>query len=448
MRFSLAVVVVVAAALLVAQCSGKTCGSTGTDGWGHANTMPILDGNSNLKFVNQSANFKLYYLTIPGTGPTDEMNLPVVHVYGTPYEQGCGHGHALSGWINTFITEAWKYSVDNVQEAILPYVNKWAAHAIATKGLEAALDMEYEITVNYTSPDFYEEMHGVADCSGVDYDTLRRLHQIPGITKGACSMFGSWGDAVAESGHLIQLRALDWDMEGPWRNYNALIVYHPSDPKQGHRWLNVAFPGWVGALTGMSEKQMAISEIGVTYPDSTWGPPEGTVPIPGVPFIDLLRNILKVDNTIDDAISRMQNAKRAEDLILGVGDGKAGYFRGIQYGPYAFDVMDPSNQRPVASWHPQIDDTVYWGMDWECPSFNEALGTLLQNNFGEVSGPNTVTNIMGQLTSGSNHIAVYDLTSQEIWVSFCAPFNATGPLNAFDRQFVNFKADTLFNDFL
>jgi len=55
---------------------------------------------------------------------------------------------------------------------------------------------------------------------------------------------------------------------------------------------------------------------------------------------------------------------------------------------------------------------------------------------------------MGQLTSGSNHIAVYDLTSQEIWVSFCAPFNATGPLNAFDRQFVNFKADTLFNDFL
>ena len=48
----------------------------------------------------------------------------------------------------------------------------------------------------------------------------------------------------------------------------------------------------------------------------------GTVPIPGVPFIDLLRNILKVDNTIDDAIARMQNAKRAENLILGVGDGK------------------------------------------------------------------------------------------------------------------------------
>ena len=88
----------------------------------------------------------------------------------------------MTNLINTFIDEAWKYSVDNVEnvchsgggfsffiflmsnstslQAILPYVNKWVAHIIATQSLEAALDMEYEISVNYTSPDFYEELHG------------------------------------------------------------------------------------------------------------------------------------------------------------------------------------------------------------------------------------------------------------------------------------------------
>ena len=37
-----------------------------------------------------------------------------------------------------------------------------------------------------------------------------RLHMLPGLTKGACSMFGANGAAVpgGEDGHLLQLRAL------------------------------------------------------------------------------------------------------------------------------------------------------------------------------------------------------------------------------------------------
>ena len=38
-------------------------------------------------------------------------------------------------------------------------------------------------------------------------------------------------------------------------------------------------------------------QIGVSYPDSTFGPNNGSeslIPIPGVPFIVLLRDILKV----------------------------------------------------------------------------------------------------------------------------------------------------------
>ena len=68
--------------------------------------------------------------------------------------------------------------------------------------------------------------------------------------------------------------------------------------------------GFIGALTGISSAQLGISEIGVSYPDASWGPPEGKIPIPGTPFIVVLRDILKYDYTIDDAITRFANTKR------------------------------------------------------------------------------------------------------------------------------------------
>jgi isopenicillin-N N-acyltransferase-like protein len=69
-------------------------------------------------------------------------------------------------------------------------------------------------------------MRGVADASGVPYVVFRRLSMIGELTKGACSMFGAWGNATS-LGQTVQLRALDWDFDGPYRKYPLIIVYHP-----------------------------------------------------------------------------------------------------------------------------------------------------------------------------------------------------------------------------
>lgn len=37
---------------------------------------------------------------------------------------------------------------------------------------------------------------------------------IAGLTQGACSAFGMWGPALADPNKVLQLRALDWDMNG------------------------------------------------------------------------------------------------------------------------------------------------------------------------------------------------------------------------------------------
>ena len=64
--------------------------------------------------------------------------------------------------------------------------------------------------------------------------------------------------------------------------------------------------GFIGGLTGISENKIAISQIGVSFPDDTFGS-ESRI---GVPFIYLLRDILQFDVTIDDAISRISQEKR------------------------------------------------------------------------------------------------------------------------------------------
>lgn len=87
------------------------------------------------------------------------------------------------------------------------------------------MDLTYYLTVDYTPSVFYDELRGISDglypyvkidfaASGVDYNTLVRVHMIAGLTQGACSAFGMWGPALADPNKVLQLRALDWDMNG------------------------------------------------------------------------------------------------------------------------------------------------------------------------------------------------------------------------------------------
>ena len=71
-------------------------------------------------------------------------------------------------------------------------------------------------------------------------------------------------------------------MEGPFRNFPAIVVYHPTpNASLGHPFVNIGVGGFVGGLTGVSQTKLGISEIGVDFPDSTFGS-ESRI---GVPFV-------------------------------------------------------------------------------------------------------------------------------------------------------------------
>jgi hypothetical protein len=199
----------------------------------------------------------------------------------------------------------------------------------------------------------------------------------------------------------------------------------------------VGFVGWVGALSGQSSAQMSIHEIGVAFPDSTFGEES----FQGTPFTYLLRDILQFDNGYQDTVTRITTANRTCDLILGAGDGKAATFRAFEYSASVANVFDDTNMMPwndtADTWHPRMDSIVYYGMDWLCPGYTLALAGQLQMYYGQLTPDVTISNILPLVQTGDTHSVVYDLTGQMMYVSFYATDNSSvpNPPNAYDRQF-------------
>lgn len=252
-------------------------------------------------------------------------------------------------------------------------------------------------------------------------------------------MYGAWGNATA-GGKTLSMRALDWDTQMPAVQQPTVFIYHPSDGS--NTFANVGFVGWIGALTGQSDRQMSIHEIGVSFPDATFG----NESFAGIPFVFLLRDILQYDVTVEDTIARIRGANRTCDLILGAGDGKLETFAAFEYSASVANVFNDTNQMPLYPWHPRIPSMVYYGMDWLCPSYNQAMATQLTKWHGSLTPAATINDVLPIVQTGDVHAAVYDLTEQQIYVSFYAT-NASSvptPPNAYDRQFTQLNLTALF----
>ena len=113
------------------------------------------------------------------------------------------------------------------------------------------MDLNILITKKYTNPRYYQEIAGIAAGTGESAQDIKRINLVPELIKAACTVIGLWGPATA-SGNTLHMRSLDWDKDNPINKYPVAIVYLPTDPKlKAH--VNVAWVGFVGSLTGVSE---------------------------------------------------------------------------------------------------------------------------------------------------------------------------------------------------
>jgi len=410
-----AVVVVfcLAAVVLHASLASASCTNFGVP-----NTLPI--DRSPLRLVRQVPNGKLY---LAGSG---QDQIYVVHLYGEPYDWGVAEGQLLKNEI-TYVLTNFMLHLEQTIENGLPDLPQAVRDFIAQYGLIGALELTALMTADYTPKHFFEEMRGMANSTGLSYETILNVHMLPELVQAACSMFGAWGTSTPD-GSLYQLRALDWDTSGPLQMYPTVTVYHPK-AGNGHAFANVAWAGFIGTLTGMSSVPLGISEkVG---DDFGW---ESRI---GVPWHFLLRDILQFDMTLDDAINRMANAARTCNIYLGIGDGNQRQFRLFEYGWSELLVFNPLN----TPFTPRIPDIVYRGVNQDCLS-QQLQKYSAQHN---VTAINTIRDVVSISKTGDLHIAVYDHNHMIMYVANARSTKETGPLPAYNRQFVQFNMNALFS---
>lgn len=150
----------------------------------------------------------------------------VVHLYGKPYDMGFQYGTLLKEHLE---------SLALISDALFP-----------EKTLDKYKKIAVEAEVNLPES-FRQELKGIVDASGVDYNLLLALNTIPSVD---CSGLAVWGDATAD-GHLIMGRNADYIFGSINKAIGLIVVKHPENRNAT---VMATFIGMLGGFTGMNEK--------------------------------------------------------------------------------------------------------------------------------------------------------------------------------------------------
>jgi len=224
--------------------------------------------------------------------------LPIVYLEGAPTELGRQHGELLT---------------DDVRRATATLLGYFRAYLkvplIRSVAANWWLDRSWAQAKPFVPADYLEELRALASASGVSLRDLWRFHAVPDRTY-ACSGLAVWGRATS-GGRLIHTRNLDWTIEVGIQRYATVCVVRPAGK---HAFVNVGWAGFIGALTGMNDRQISIGQIGAETVDATYA---------GIPMAFLMRRVLEEADDLDEAVRLIREAPRTVGVNYVVADAKA-----------------------------------------------------------------------------------------------------------------------------
>lgn len=300
---------------------------------GTINTRPLSSGDAT-PIVNTTSNgSSKRVITANLTAP-----LLLLHVYGSVYEMNAAIGELLREEIAASVPASLQYLYSQVNASYnLSWLPEPVRDWVVEYGVETALDWTANATAPFTPAHWADALRGLADGSGVSPVDLRRVAMIAEWTRAQCSMLGAWGPASFD-GRLTQLRALDWDTDGPFQQWPTLIVYHPAAGGVPNAVLGWA--GMLGAITGVSSAGVGISE-------KVWDAYTGTDNPFGYAWNYLLADALMFDKDTDQVLSRIATANRTCAIWIGVGDahgnGGGGSFKAVAYSSQQVSIFNDVN---------------------------------------------------------------------------------------------------------
>ena len=201
---------------------------------------------------------------------------PVLRVWGTHYDMGYAHGYLLAEGIydmleNFLLADYLDVpNYDKTRRMLLAYTRIPLIYRIELQGVyDGMLERLgrsglYSPTINRIfKPVDLIAWNMTAEIFRISF-TSRSLVDLPGLL---CSSISGWGEGTAD-GNLVFARNLDFGRPGDVLERSSLIIaYQPSGWFKSD-WVSVAWPGYVGCITGMNEEGVgAALNLGNDPPD-------------------------------------------------------------------------------------------------------------------------------------------------------------------------------------
>lgn len=269
-----------------------------------------------------------------------------LYVEGDPLEIGLNSG-ALSDSLlknqeHIFFSKIKDIVPSKFQQKLLRNFLKWYNRKLY---LNVAEEYQSEIfgVSQYTSHDFdniapqYQRslyLHGAHDIG----------HALQDLALVGCSSFAAWGEK-SEDGNLILGRNFDFYVNDAFAE-NKIVAF--INPKKGHQFMMVTWPGMIGAVSGMNEEGLTV----------TINASKSKIPlIAKTPISILTREILQHAKNIDEAIAIAKKSEVfvSESIMVGsANDNKAIL---IEVSPKKMDVYEvPNSDELFCSNHFQGED--------------------------------------------------------------------------------------------
>jgi hypothetical protein len=370
----------------------------------------------------------------------DIKGTKVVHLSGTPYEMGYGHGHLL------------KEDVRDVMGGLERGLDRLCRKSGVPRFVATyILDLLYKRTSPHIPQRYKRELEGLADGSGVSLERLRRAHVVSVLTERACSSFAVFGPATAD-GKLYHGRNFDWAMGLGLQDKAALFLYHP----EGHiPFASPSYIGSIGCLSGMNREGISIAQIGAVSTDSRFD---------GIPLMFLLRRLLEECRNVTEAEALIRGARRTVGYNYVVADGKAREARAFETSAHhcaTFRDDDPKEDQAeyairikgaVFRSDGAIDQTVrryqkcargYPNMPYGSNSYDhryKGMATRIQKNYGRIDANIALEILRATAMRRVNlHSVLCAGTDREMWVA-----HARGHADAWKQPYVHYDLKKLF----
>jgi hypothetical protein len=307
----------------------------------------------------------------------------VLYLEGTPEEMGAQHGALL------------KKEIKDVLNRILYGVGVGSSFAKGRWFFGEIEEAQSRINP-FIDPRYLAEMDAIALATGHEREEIRLANFFPELFH--CSGFALFGDATT-GGKMYHGRVLDY-LRGMGLEQNAVVIV--CQPDQGNAWVNVSYAGFVGSVTAMNEKHVAIGEMG--------GRGEGNWD--GKPMAQLIREVMEKAGTLDEAVAIMRKSPRTCEYYYVISDAKTKTAVGIAATPTTFEVVKPGEAHPRLP-HP-IKDAVLMSADERY----EELAKRVKAGHGKFTAETARDLMTRPVCMNSNiHSVLFDPETLDFWVA-------------------------------